>query len=444
MACDTTGKVVLYNKAYSQVDGMAINDVLGYKIPEVYGLDKYGSTLIQVMKSKIPLYAHRQFYTTKFGKKVDAVKDVYPLVDNDKVIGAFALVHDFEKAKTWAKQIMDATLKRNKSKDFENFFNIDEISYKSEGMIRCVEQASLAATRDINICIYSEAGAEKDSLANHIVKNSARKNMPYLVVDCAAIPPDLMSRMFFGYKDIDVQDGKVEQGFLYNANNGTIFLKNMHTIPKTTQAMLANCINTNSYYPVGGMQENIVNIRFVVSLPSRPNSEELKDAIIPELMYCLNNLYIEIPPLCKRIEDVNMLTQYFIKELNSEHKTGANTISNDVFNTFVSYDWPGNIIELKNVIQASIIMCADERQIQVHHLPQYLQDFVSRSSQEDVALRTNDYSLSQALLLTEEQTIIKALDVCAGNITKAAQLLGIGRQNLQYRIKKLNINNSGA
>lgn len=435
IACDTDGKIILYNQAYGKIDGLNPDDVEGRSIGQVYGMDDKSSLLLQVMKQKKPIYAHRQQYVTSAGSSVDVVKDVYPIMRRKKVIGAFSIVHGFESAQQWAKQIINETADRQYGKAVLKKLPIDSIPYRSEKMARVLQQAKFAAQSDQHIAVFGDPGTEIDAIIDYMVGLSSRSEKPFLVVDCAAIPPQLIGNLLFGYTEGDLMSD-VQPGFLSSADGGTLYLKNLEETPQVTQSMLQNYLASGSYYPLGGLGKQESNVRIITSFSSSQAAFVRAKEIKPMLMYSLTSLSLTVPSLRERKEDIAVLARWFFQ--NSETETIRNKkIQPAVMRCLAEYDWPGNMSELKTVIETAAVMSGDEEEVKLEHLPDYLAEKYEEPVNEQVEY--DGITLHVALEKTERDIICQALQKEGGSITKAAARLGVLRQNLQYRIKKLKI-----
>lgn len=434
IACDTDGKIILYNQAYGKIDGLNPDDVEGRSIAQVYGMDDKSSLLLQVMKRKKPVYAYRQQYVTSAGSAVDVVKDVYPIMQEKKVIGAFSIVHGFESAQRWAKQIINETADRQYGKAVLKKLPIERIPYKSEKMVKVLQQAKFAAQSDRHVAVFGEPGTEQDAIVDYIVSASSRAEKPFLVVDCAAIPPQLIGNLLFGYTEGDLMS-EVQPGFLSSADGGTLYLKNLEETPPVTQSMLQNYLASGSYYPLGGLGKQESNVRIITSISSSQAAFVRAKEIKPMLMYSLTSLSLTVPSLQERKEDIAVLARWFCHDSENE-RIRNKRIQPAVMRCLAEYDWPGNMSELKTVIETAAVMSGDDEEITLEHLPGYL------TEKYEEVVKEIDYdgiTLHDALEKTERDIICQALEKEDGSITRAAARLGVLRQNLQYRMKKLKI-----
>lgn len=433
MACDVHGRITLYNQAYGLIDGFNTKDVIGKLVMDVYGMDERTSLLMRVIATRQPIFAHRQQYTTVVGNVVDVVKDVYPLFSGKTVIGAFAMVHGYEKAKAWAKRVIDDALDNQQNNTSVHCAPIADVHYVSETMKKCIERAEIASTSDVNIVISGESGTGKSDFAHYIIEHSDRKDEPVIIIDCAAIPQELIGRLMFGYEEGYAGNAETQAGLLENANGGTIILKNIESMPSSEQAMLQNFYSSGSFYPVGSIQKKRSDIRTITQL-TRTIPEAIKArSIRSDLIYSLAEVSLELLPLRERSEDIMPLVHLFMKQAGS---TGKH-LSAQVCYALTNHGWNGNMAELRNVVNGAILLSSDNHEITTEHLPQYITGAVEKSGNANTLLANEN--LKEAILNTERLMVKLSMERCGGNITSAAKQLGISRQNLQYRLKKLAI-----
>ncbi len=424
IACNPSGKIVVYNKAYENIDGLAQENVLGNTVQDVYDMDAKTSLLLRAMEEETGYYAHHQVYTTSVGRVVDTIKDVYPLYEKDRVLGAVALVHSYEGAQSWAKEIIRKTLHDQPRPRTIPLWTAQDAAYESEPMKKTVNDSQILGQTQLNLSILGQTGVGKDDLARHLVSCSPRKDHPFFVIDCAAFPPDMMAPLFFGqrHKTTDV----LEVGFLQQADGGTILLKNLHFMANGTQEMLQSYLTSGSFYPINSMDKYKADVRFLTVFPCDMETLFTKADITQGLLQQLTTATIYLPTLAQNPQDILPLSCYFLQKTGEKKQ-----LSPQAHQALLQYSWPGNMAELQNVILSAALLCHRGNTLELEHLPHHI---ATAEPVQFPMVQTGD--LNQSLQSLELQIMEAALKRCDNNISAAAKQMGISRQNLQYRMKK--------
>ena len=288
-----------------------------------------------------------------------------------------------------------------------------------------------ASQYNSTVLITGESGTGKELVANCIHQNSPRKDGPFVAVNCAAIPETLLESELFGYlKGAFSGADSSKIGLIENANEGTLFLDEVGEFPLSLQTKLLRVLQEQEIRRLGDTKIIKVDVR-IIAATNRDLEEEVKEKNFrSDLFYRLNVLPIHIPPLRTRKEDIPHLVDHFIKAFNGKLNHNVSGISNNALNSLMDYPWHGNVRELENVIERSMIL-NDSEIIEDIDLP----DFDNRKS---LALDSwiDEIPLDEAKDRVEKAYIDKALAQTNGNRTRAAELLGISRRNLLYKLKE--------
>jgi two-component system nitrogen regulation response regulator NtrX len=294
-----------------------------------------------------------------------------------------------------------------------------------------VQQASLVARSDARVLLTGESGTGKELLAAHIHRESPFAAGPFVKVNCAAIPTELLESELFGHEKgaftgaVLARRGKFEL-----AEGGTIFLDEIGDLHQASQAKLLRVLQEGEFQRVGGEQTLRVSVR-VVSATNRDLPQLVsQDRFREDLFYRLSVVPIRVPPLRERREDVRPLTEYFLSEFCARNNFRPKPIDEDVFSMLANYPWPGNVRELKNVTERMAILSASDR-ITVASVPLEMKLAGAADPRS---------TLQQTREAAEREGIIKALEQTNWNVSAAARLLGIERTNLHKRIRALAIN----
>ncbi|WP_018086077.1 sigma-54-dependent Fis family transcriptional regulator [Desulfurispora thermophila] len=303
---------------------------------------------------------------------------------------------------------------------------------KSPQMRAVIELAERAAACPTTVLLLGESGTGKEVLARAIHQASRRSSGPFIPVNCASMPAGLVQSELFGYSDGAFtgarrggQPGKFEL-----ADGGTLFLDEIGDMPLEMQASLLRVLQEKTVTRVGGKKAIPVDVRVIAATNKDLHQEVRKGNFRQDLYYRINVMTIEIPPLREREGDLELLMAYYLNELTVMLGKKISHIDPAAREILLNYHWPGNVRELANVLEQAIIV-ADEDVIMVRHLPRYI--FSARHAVGSSISRIS--TLEQV----EKSAIEEALARCKGNISRAAQELGIGRNTLYSKIKKYGI-----
>ncbi len=300
----------------------------------------------------------------------------------------------------------------------------------SPAFLRVVEQATLAARSDARILISGESGTGKELLAAHIHHESPFANGPFVKVNCAAIPSELLESELFGHEKgaftgaIAARKGKFEL-----ADGGTIFLDEVGDLPSASQAKLLRVLQEGEFHRVGGEQPIRVAVR-VVSATNRNLSDLVAQQKFREdLYYRLCVVPIRVPSLRERPHDIAPLAEYFLEDFCVRNNFHSKQIARETYPVLESYAWPGNARELRNIIERMAILTAGDR-LTPESVP------VEIRIPQDSSPRSN---LKEARESAERDHILRALEETGWNVSGAARSLGMERTNLHKRIRALGL-----
>lgn len=329
---------------------------------------------------------------------------------------------------------IDLAVQKKDSNDIPGFtLEFDEILGESSGIKKVKFAISQAASTNARVFIYGENGTGKELVAKAIFKNSKRKDQNFVELNCAAIPEELIESELFGHEKgaftgaIDRKIGRFEL-----ANQGTIFLDEICDMSLATQAKVLRVLQEQRFERVGGTETITVDVR-VIAATNIPVEDAIKEGKFREdLYYRLNVIPINLPPLRERKQDIPILVEHYLKKSITENNLSSKILENEAITVLVNHFWPGNIRELKNVIERLSIMVPIEN-ITSKDVKESLVGF--KKANEMIAKG----DLKSAKDEFERQYIFKTLQTCEGNVTKASKILGIERTHLYRKIKNLNI-----
>ncbi len=467
---DADGNTIYYNTAMGRLERLEPANVKGENLLEVFpSLNHETSTLLYVLKTGETIVDKVQTYFNYKGKEITTINTTYPLKKKKKIVGAIEIAKDITKLKELSEKVVflqDSTknkVSRGKQCNPSTRFTFDDIIGDSYKMKKVILMARKAAQTSSQVLIYGETGTGKELFAQSIHNASVRRTQPFVAQNCAALPESLLEGILFGTVRGGFTGAVDRPGLFEQADGGTLLLDEINSMGVNLQAKLLRVLQEGFIRRVGDTNVIPVNVRIIATTNEDP-VESVKNGIIRrDLFYRLGVVYIKIPPLRERREDIPVFTKYFISRLNDKLNKRVLGVSHQVMKKFMDYDWPGNIRELKNALEGSMNMIGNESYIDNEHLPFYIleqlnsktglcEGFESKIIEENFLgdpfnddgvnignMNITDSPLDQVIDGIEREIIFKVLKAYNGNITKAAKKLNIKRQTLQYKIKKYGI-----
>ncbi|WP_027365875.1 sigma-54-dependent transcriptional regulator [Desulfotruncus alcoholivorax] len=397
--------------------------ILDLRMPELDGMEVLKKA--KKINPKLPvimLTAHGTIETAIEAMKIGATDYITKPFDLDElklVIKQNLLLSQLETEVTF--------LRSELTSKYGNFVGQSKVI---QDIIALIERV---AKSNASVLITGESGTGKEVAAVAIHQNSPRSNEPFIPVNCAALPEQLLESELFGHERGAFTGATSRKlGRFELADKGTIFLDEIAEMSMNMQAKLLRVLQEKTFERVGGTEILSVDVR-VIAATNRQMDEAIKKGHFREdLFYRLNVIHIHLPPLRERKEDIPLLAEHFLQKFG--HTYQVSKISPEAMELLCKYHWPGNIRELQNVIERATIICRDN-EIRPEHLPRDL--YAAPKSTSDIIVEFPEQGLSLEKL--EKELILKALEKSGGNQTKAAQLLGITRSALLYRSQKHNI-----
>ncbi len=293
----------------------------------------------------------------------------------------------------------------------------------------------LAVKSDLTILILGESGTGKNYLCQKIHEMSNRRDYPYLQIGCSNIPEHLIESELFGYEKGAFTDAKnSKKGLIEAANGGTVLLDELGDMPYQFQSKILKLLEEKSFRPIGGLDDIPADVRILAATNHDLNAQVQHKEFRLDLFYRLNIATIELPPLRERLEDIPVLTDSFLKTFCQKYDTGSKTIDDKGMKILQNHSWPGNVRQLKNLVEKLVVL-SDSEIIAVEDIKENLDGIlVEIPAAKEMGLPT-DLSLEAM----EERFIRKAMDKSGGNQRKAADLLGLSRDALRYRLKKMGL-----
>jgi DNA-binding NtrC family response regulator len=306
----------------------------------------------------------------------------------------------------------------------EDRFHFEGIIAKSPKMLKIIELVKTVAPANATILIIGKTGTGKEVIARALHHQSPRRNRPFIATSCAALPEGLLESELFGHEKgsftgaVERKKGKFEAG-----DKGTLFLDEIGEINANTQIHLLRALEEKKITRVGGNEEINVDVRIIAATNRNLKTMVTQGTFREDLYYRLNVVTIDLPPLKDRMEDILPLAEHFLKKYADENNKSIKNFSDDVVEFMLNYSWPGNVRELENMIERGVILSKNTA-ITLDELPQ---DIIHPTPAEGKTVEA-----------VTRNHIINVLEETKGNITKAANILGIRRMTLYNKLKKYN------
>lgn len=430
---DTEGNVREINKQYADFFGKSRSEIIGKSILNIIP----NSKMIDIVKHKFSEEdaVHKYIDGEAKGNSV-IVSRSYVEDEDGNVVAGVAQVKFKVQTLAVAKKLMNEYEELEYYREeFQNQNRVDNIIGSDTKFREIVKECLKVAKTDIPVLLTGETGTGKEVMAKALHTNSLRYDKPFVSINCAAIPFELLESELFGYMDGAFTGAKRggKKGKFQLANGGTIFLDEIGDMPSSMQAKLLRVLQEKEIEPLGSEKSNPLDVR-VVAATRQDLEAKMKDGSFREdLYYRLSVFNIHIPPLRERGGDSLELAEFFLDELNHKYKT-YKTFSKAVKAYFLKYQWPGNVREVNNVVQSAYAI-STENIIDINDIP-------ARMLQQEkpaINLDKNKKSLGQMVDDYEKEVILELLKKHKGNCLEAAKEAGIHKSNFYRKLQKYGI-----
>lgn len=435
-------EVLMINEAFTEYLNFPREKVIGRKVQEI---DPY-SRFPYVLKSKKAEIAYKHRFSNG---RTALVHRIPVLDDTGEVVYGFGMVV-FDDISQLREILERNKVLENKISVYQKELkSIRGAKYSWENLIghapamqEVKHMASRSAKTQSNVLIVGESGTGKELFAHAIHNDSLRSEGPFIKINCAAIPKDLLESELFGYEE-GAFTGAKKQGKIGKfelAMGGTIFLDEIGDMPMDMQVKILRVLQEKEIERIGSHRTIPIDCR-IIAATNKNLQEAIREGHFREdLYYRLNVINIEVPPLRCRKEDIEVLTFKLMNKLSEQLGRYVNSISNEALEALKAYSFPGNIRELENVIERAINL-TDKECIEIQHLPSYLLEYgsISHDSAEKQPAYEPLQTLREAVEEVEKVTIIRTLKAVNGNKLKASKLLGISRTSLYEKVEKYHI-----
>jgi PAS domain S-box-containing protein len=429
---DGQGNTIRLNQAFERITGVTAQECVGKNMRELVaeGYFSRSGTLLALEQKQsvtVPLQA-------KTGKNA-LVTSTPVFDDNDNIVMVVTNVRDLTELNQLKQKVDDLeTLSKAYHVELQQLRMESSAKYvfHSPPMRDLMRTLIHVASVESTVLIQGESGSGKEVAADLLHYHSPRRDMPFIKINCAAIPPNLLESELFGYEPgaFSGADRRGKPGIFELSNNGTLFLDEISELPLDLQAKLLRVLQDQSVMRIGGTQPIQVDVRIITG--SNVNLWEMvqKKLFRADLYYRCNVVPIYVPPLRERIDDIPVLTAHFLDIFNKKYKLNKR-IAPEVQQAFIQYDWPGNVRELRNLIERLVVTTMHDL-ITLNDLSNWTKTIPNRTPDDKMP------TLKEALEATERKLLVSAFQRCKTTY-EVAELLGISQASVVRKAKKFNI-----
>jgi two-component system, NtrC family, nitrogen regulation response regulator NtrX len=391
-------------------------------LPKLDGLE----TLERIQKREAPpavvmISGHANIETAVRATKLGAFDFVEKPLTLQKVVLVVRNALEYARLETENKRLRAEQDERN------------QILGNSVPMKALRQQIALTGPTNGRVLIYGESGTGKELVARALHGSSARRDLQFVEVNCAAIPEELIESEMFGHRKGSFAGASEDKvGKFEKADGGTLFLDEVGDMSLKTQSKVLRLLDENRVEPLGSNRPVKVDVRVIAATNKKLDEEITRNAFREDLFYRLNVIPFYVPALRERTEDIPILASHFLAEFCKEYGRKAKEFSPAAMDVLLQYPWPGNVRELKNLVERLVIVCPSE-EIEPQHLPPELFRGATRSPQKPYE------SLHEARSAYEREFVLRKLEENRWNMTKAAQALGLERSHLYRKMRTLGI-----
>lgn len=399
---------------------------IGRRVLDVFeNLTEESSTLMRALHYGETVKNKVQHLKFPSAVEYDVLDSTFPLKEGGRIIGAVSIsifMGDIKKT-----DFIDLP---HMTRYVHDLWLPSDIIGSSEVIKKLKHKIYQVSKTNSSILIYGETGSGKDLVAQSIHATSSRKDKRFISQNCAAIPDTLLESIFFGTTKGAYTGAENRAGIFEQADGGTIFLDEINSMNMSMQAKLLRAIEDKKVTRIGAVRDTRVDVRIIAALNEPPQKCMQERRIRPDLFYRLSSIQLKVPSLQERLEDIPELTQHFIGLYNQEMGRHILGVTDEVLQLFYHYGWPGNVREFKNVIEGGFNFSTGDY-ITKEDIPDYI-------SMEDTGQEAFFTSLTDAVENYEKSYIIQKVPQ-AQSFTQLANILGISRQTLNYKLKKYQI-----
>ena len=480
MIIDGKGIFRYMNRLLIQTDDLQDEKILGRNMVDFYPLEKDSHLSIQIIETQKPIIKKTIVYYTRKKKLVNSLCSSFPLFSEGKIEGAIHFSLNLQTSQTLIQRSQNKGRQTIYPRPVQGIqpYTFDSIIGEDVKIKNAITAAKSASQTDFPVFIWAESGCGKEIFAQSVHTASARRNKPFVPINCAAIPENLLETTLFGTAKGAFTGASEKAGLLEEAEGGTLLLDELNSMSLDLQAKLLRASQEKKIRRVGALKEIAVNVRFISTCNIPPSQTIEENKIRTDLFYRLAVAVIEIPALQDHISDIPVLCHHFLKQWSelphpaADFKNKGISVSDEVIEIFSRYPWPGNVRELEHTLKVALTMCHDSNIIELKHLSTFFMNNFHRVIKEEKypepkkeenlskglaslkwpeprelenlkvdlnAQTPGKICLNTSLKNIEALYIQRALTQAGYNISKAGRFLNLSPQALRYKFKRLGI-----
>ncbi|SHE35312.1 arginine utilization regulatory protein [Tissierella praeacuta DSM 18095] len=426
------GEIIYFTMNNLPIYDLELENTMGRKVTSLYkNLDNNNSSMIASIKTGKSFINLKQGLKTQNDNLVYQVGSTYPLIEGNKVIGAveFADIVDENNISIYNRDYKYKIYYRQNG----TCYTIDDIITRNAKMLEIKEKIRRVSKTESTVLIQGNTGTGKELVAQSIHNCSNRRDGPFVSQNCGAIPENLLEGILFGTTKGSFTGAEEKEGLFESAKGGTLFLDEINSLSPISQVKILKAIEEKRIRRIGGTQEIPLDIRIIVALNEEPQKLMKEGRMRSDLYYRLSVVQIILPDLIHRKDDIEILSNYYIERYNRELGYNVRAISKELLSAFEHYHWPGNIRELKNVIEGGFNVII-RNEITLKDIPKRILE--SKNTLPIQALQSSNYDLKTYLENHEKNIILEAYKSHQNNLSLTAKSLKISKQLLKYKIDK--------
>lgn len=410
------------------------DDIVGKHLFDIFpASNTETSEVYRVLQTGRPMIYFEQNALTYKGDSVTGFSSVYPLFHKGKLVGAaLALKMMGDDYKKEFINVQDYSSTRSRGAEY---YSVDDIITCDPAMKKLKQKILKVRNMDSSVLIQGSTGTGKELVAQSLHYSSSRASMPFISLNCSAIPENLLESTIFGTEKGSYTGAVTRKGLFELADKGTLFLDELNSLPMPLQAKLLKAIESKSFRHLGGHDEIRVDTRIIAAINEEPFEAMKKGRLRSDLFYRLNVITFQLPDLKDRQGDVDYLTRYYVDYFNEKLDMDIQGLSPEATALFAGHDWPGNVRELRNMLEGAFA-AAESRFITPEDLPDYLQK--PKDVWDSPTASGSTLTYQQHLEAFERDLLRRTLASCRTK-TEAAEKLGMTRQALNYRLTALQL-----
>ena len=415
---DSEWRITCFNRAAEEITGVSKSEALGRRCYEVIksNICKDACVIQYTIDTGRPVINLMVYFTDKQGLQIPvSVSTALFRNIRGELIGGVETFRDLRQLEEYRKQV-------------ENSYSFEDIISKSNKIRHILDILTTIAVNESSVLIVGETGTGKELFARAIHNLSGRGNKPFVAINCGGFPETLIESELFGYEAGAFTGAtKAKPGRFALAEGGSLFLDEIGDLPPLLQVKLLRVLQEKTYEPLGSIRSLKADVRIITATHRNIEAMVVEETFRQDLYYRINVIKLDIPPLRERMEDIPLLIKHFIGRFSSILDKDISGISPDALNILMSYDYPGNVRELENIIEHGCVLCPGSL-IRAKDIPDWLRP------------PSKEISAASSLEEVEKQFIISVLEKNNWKRLAAARELKIHKTTLFRKMKKLNIN----